>query len=73
MLTKTEKIATLPSGDTEIRDVMAIMRSMDSPLKSRVKGSGAESQVRGFGVDSDLEKRLLALEQDMAKKSLEIC
>ena len=73
MLTKTEKIATLPTGDTEIRDVMAIMRSMDSPLKSRVKGSSAESQVRGFGVDSDLEKRLLALEQDMAKKSLEIC
>jgi hypothetical protein len=43
MLTKTEKIASLTSGDTEIRDVVAIMQSMDSPLKSRVKGFGAES------------------------------
>jgi hypothetical protein len=58
MLTKTGKIVSTTSADTEIRDAITsvMMRSPvhNSPLKTNK-----------FGADSDQEKRLLALEQDM--------
>ena len=67
MLTKTGQIASTTSADTEIRDTIASVI-----MRSPVHKSALKLQSNKFDADTDLEKRLLSLEQDMAKKSLEI-